>query len=172
MPGMDVPARDDPPADPGYVTIRRATAADLASLVPLRLAFDHELAGELPADRAVAHEEAVRAYLESHLPDGRFLAWVAETPSGALVGMVGMVVIDRPPHPRSRRPGEGFVFNVYTVPDWRRRGVARRLMQALIDHARALRLRRLLLRTSDAGRGVYDALGFADPGYYRQLDLD
>lgn len=169
---MDDPARDEPPGGHGDVTIRRATVADLASLVELRLAFDRELAGELGADRVVAHEEAVRAYLESHLPDGRFLAWVAETAGGILVGMAGMVVIDRPPHPRSRRPGEGFVYNVYAVPGWRRRGVARRLMEAVIDHARALRLRRVLLRTSDAGRGIYDALGFVDPGYYRQLDLD
>ncbi len=86
--------------------------------------------------------------------------------------MAGMVIIDRPPHPRSRRPGEGFVFNVYTDPGWRRRGVARGLMEAVIDHARTLRLRRVMLRTSDAGRGVYDSLGFVDPGHYRQLDLD
>ena len=173
---MDGPApgeqHDEPRADPADVAIRRATAADVPAVLELRLAFDRELAGELPPDRAPAHVASVREYLESHLPDGRFLAWMAEAPDATLVGLAGMVVIDRPPHPRSRRPGEGFVYNVYTVPAWRRRGVARRLMEAVLDEARALRLRRVLLRTSDDGRALYDELGFVDPGYYRQLDLD
>ena len=176
MPGMDsaVPADPggEPHADAAAVAVRRASPADVPALLALRLAFDTELAGELPPDRVAAHVASVREYLESHLPDGRFLAWVADTPDGTVVGMAGMVVIDRPPHPRSRRPGEGFVYTVYTAPGWRRRGVARRLMEAVIDHARALRLRRVLLRASEDGRALYDALGFVDPGYYRQLDLD
>lgn len=153
-------------------TIRRATAADLQAVLELKLALDLELAGALPAERVPDHEASVREYLGSHLADGRYLAWVAEAPDGTLVGTVGMVLIDRPPHPRSRRPGEGFVYNVYTVPGWRGRGIARRLMEAVIDAARMLRLRRVLLRTSHDGRELYDSLGFVDPGYYRQLDLD
>ena len=176
MPGMDRHTLGEPRGgsrgDAAEVVIRRATALDVPALLALRLAFDTELAGELPPDGVAAHVAAVREYLESHLPDGRFLAWVAEAPDGTLVGMAGMVVIDRPPHPRSRRPGEGFVYTVYTAPGWRRRGVARRLMEAVIDEARALRLRRVLLRASEDGRALYDALGFVDPGYYRQLDLD
>lgn len=164
------------PSPPAF-TVRRATADDVPTLVRLRLAFDLELAGELAPDRAAEHRAEVEAYLADRVPDGRFLAWVAEAADGArdgaqLIGMAGMIPLDRPPHPGSRHRGEGFVFNVYTVPGWRRRGVARALMEAAIAHARAAGLRRVLLRTSEAGRPVYRALGFVDPGYYRQLDLD
>jgi GNAT superfamily N-acetyltransferase len=164
--------RDESLADAPAVIIRRANATDVPAVLELRLAFDAELAGQLPPERARAHVASAREYLETHLADGRFLAWVAEVPDGTLVAMAGMVVIDRPPHPRSRRPGEGVVYNVYTAPAWRGRGIARHLMEAVIESARTLRLRRVLLRTSDAGRPLYDSLGFVDPGNYLQLDLD
>ncbi|MCU0483057.1 MAG: GNAT family N-acetyltransferase [Chloroflexi bacterium] len=165
----------DPDRVPGgnpEVGVRRAVPADVPLLLELRLAFDAELAGLPPAERVTGHAAAVRDYLESHLADGRLLAWAAEAADGTLVGMAAMVVIDRPPQPRSRRPGEGFVYNVYVAPGWRRRGIARRLMDAVIDAARELGLRRVVLRTSAAGQPLYDSLGFVDPGYYRQLDLD
>ena len=153
-------------------SIRRATAVDIPVLVELRLAFDRELAGELSPDRREEHRRGIEEYLVSHLPDGRFAVWVAETARGELVAMAGLVTVGRPPHPRSRRHGEGFVYNVYTVPAWRHRGLATALMSALTAYAREIRLRRLVLRTSDDGRELYDRLGFIDPGNYRQLDLD
>jgi GNAT superfamily N-acetyltransferase len=151
--------------------VRPATAADIPGLVELRLGFDVELAGPLPADRAAEHRAQVADYLTSHVPDGRFLVWVAEA-GGSLVGMAGLVIVDRPPHPRSSRSPEAFVFNVYTVPAWRGRGVATAIMDALIAHARERHARRVILRTSDDGRGVYERLGFRDPGFWLQLDLD
>jgi ribosomal-protein-alanine N-acetyltransferase len=64
------------------------------------------------------------------------------------------------------------VFNVMTAPAWRRRGVGRAVMEALIAEGRALGCRRLVLRASDDGSHLYSSLGFRDPGNWRQLDLD
>ena len=151
--------------------VRRAIAADIPALVELRIAFDRELHGELPADRAGGHRASIDAYLRSHVPDGRFRVWVADA-AGEVVGMAGLVVIDRPPNPRSRRAPEAMVFNVMTTAAWRRRGVGRALMEAVIADGRGLGCRRLLLRTSVEGNHLYAALGFTDPGNWRKLDLD
>ena len=152
-------------------TVRRATATDIPALVELRIAFDRELAGEMPIEMADGHRQRTEAYLQSHLPDGRFRVWVADA-AGKVVGMAGLIVIDRPPSPRSRRAPEAMVFALMTVPAWRRRGVGRAVMDALIADGRTLGCRRLVLRTSDEGNHLYAALGFADPGNWRQLDLD
>ncbi len=157
--------------EPPAFMVRRATPADIPELVELRIAFDLELAGPLPAARAGEHRASIETYLRSHVPDGRYRMWVADA-GGAVVGMAGMVVIDRPPHPRSRRAPEAMVFNVMTAPAWRRRGVGRAVMEALIADSRALGCRRLVLRSSDDGSHLYAALGFEDPGTWRQLDLD
>ncbi len=155
------------------LVIRDATAADVPRLVELRLAFDAELAGgPLPPDRETEHRAQVEAYLASRIPSGHFRVWVAEAAAHELVAMAGRIVVDRPPHPRSRRAPEVFVFNVFTAPAWRGLGVARALMESVIAEARALRARRVILRTSDAGRPVYERLGFRDPENWLQLDLD
>jgi GNAT superfamily N-acetyltransferase len=49
---------------------------------------------------------------------------------------------------------------VFTEPDWRRQGVAVRLLQTIIAWARAERLDRLVLHASEAGRLLYTGLGF------------
>ena len=135
------------------------------------MAFDLELGGPLPAEHAVGHRARIERYLGSHLPGGRYRVWVADA-AGHVVGMAGLVVVDRPPHARSRRDSEAMVFNVMTDATWRRRGVGRAVMEAVIADCRALGCRRLMLRASDDGGHLYAALGFTDPGNWRQLDLD
>ncbi len=152
-------------------TVRRATTGDIPALVGLRIAFDDELAGPTPADRAAEHRVRIETYFRSHVPDGAYRVWVADA-GGLVVGMAGLIVIDRPPHPRSRRRPEAMVFNVMTDAAWRRRGVGRAIMEAVIADGRALGCRRIVLRASDVGSHLYAALGFVDPGNWRQLDLD
>jgi GNAT superfamily N-acetyltransferase len=152
--------------------VRRAVRADLPVILDLRLAFDRELlGGDLPPDRVGPHRSQVADYLATHIDGDTFRLWVAED-DGRIVAMGGLVVVDRPPHPRSRRTGEGFIVNVYTLPRWRGGGVGRAVMDALVADARTLRLRRVYLRTSDAGRPLYEGMGFRDPGNYLSLDLD
>ncbi|MDA8238134.1 MAG: GNAT family N-acetyltransferase [Chloroflexi bacterium] len=166
----------EPPAPPsvprGRLRVRRATRADLPVVLDLRLAFDRELlGGDLPPDRVGPHRSQVADYLATHVDGEAYRLWVAED-GGRIVGMGGLVVVDRPPHARSRRSAEGFIVNVYTLPTWRGRGVGRVVMDALVADARTLRLRRVYLRTSDAGRALYEEMGFRDPGNYLSLDLD
>jgi len=152
--------------------LRRAVRSDLPVILDLRLAFDREVAGgELPPDRVGPHRSQVADYLATHIDGDVYRVWVAEE-GGLIVGMGGLVVVDRPPHPRSRRSAEGFIVNVYTLPRWRGRGVGRAVMDAIVADARSLRLRRVYLRTSDDGRPLYAGMGFRDPGHYLSLDLD
>jgi len=64
--------------EPATFTVRRATPADIPALVDLRIAFDRELAGPLPAERADEHRAAIETYLRLHVPDGRYRMWVAD----------------------------------------------------------------------------------------------
>ncbi len=152
--------------------VRRATRADLPVLLDLRLAFDREtLGGDLPADQVEPHRSQVADYLASHIDGDTYLAVVAES-AGRIVGMGGLVLVARPPNPRSRYSREGFIVNVYTLPLWRRNGVGRAVIDRLVAEARGLQLYRVYLRTSDHGRGLYEKLGFRDPGNYLALELD
>ncbi len=166
----EVPLRDDEPCP--RLRVRRADRDDLPVILDLRLAFDREiLGGELPPDLVGPHRSQVADYLATHIDGDGYRVWVAEA-GGRIVAMGGLVVVDRPPHPRARRSGEGVIVNVYTLPRLRSRGVGRAVMDALVADARALGLRRVYLRTSDDGRPLYEQMGFRDPGNYLSLDLD
>ena len=52
------------------------------------------------------------------------------------------------------------VLNVFTEPEWRRRGLAELLMRQVIAWAREERLDRLVLHASPQGRALYERLGF------------
>ncbi len=56
---------------------------------------------------------------------------------------------------------QGIVLNVFTEPEWRRRGLARLLIEEIIAWARQQRLDTLALHaTSDDGLHLYEELGF------------
>jgi GNAT superfamily N-acetyltransferase len=50
--------------------------------------------------------------------------------------------------------------NVYTEVQWRGRGVARALMRTVMKWAEAQGTDRVVLHASDAGRPLYESLGF------------
>ncbi len=162
----------DPPAPVGEPEIRRASAADLDALVELRIAMDRELTGGIDPAREADHRAAYERYLGTDVASGDLVVFVAAAPDGTLVSTGAIRVVHRAPHPRSRRLGECQLTGVYTVPAWRGRGLARRIVAACIGEARERKVRRVWLRTSAAGRQVYAGMGFTDPGYYLQLDLD
>ena len=68
------------------------------------------------------------------------------------IGMAGLAI----------RGGRGWVSGFGVVPAWRRRGLGRRLMSALLERARACGLRRLSLEVlagNDAARRLYEGAG-------------
>jgi GNAT superfamily N-acetyltransferase len=62
---------------------------------------------------------------------------------------------------------EGLVLNVYVERAWRRRGVARRLMQEIFAWASEAGIVRIVLHASADGRALYEALGFVDTNEMR-----
>jgi len=94
-------------------------------------------------------EEQLRAELER--PWARM--WVGRDEGGEAVAyVVTWHVLD-----------EVHVLNVATRPDWRRQGLARALMDAIVAHARAHRVRHALLevrRSNAPAIALYRAVGF------------
>lgn len=52
------------------------------------------------------------------------------------------------------------ILNVFTEPEWRRRGAAALLIQHITNWSRKQRLDRLVLHSSAEGRALYERLGF------------
>lgn len=140
-------------------TIRRASQDDLDALVQLRLALLHE-AGNLKSDTSTTVlAEAIRRYLTENLPTGQFMAWIAQV-NGTIIGISGLVFFQRPPIDGNLSGLEAYIMNIYTVSNWRGKGVAMALLQEIISYVKQTEARRIWLHATEDGKRLYEKVGF------------
>ncbi len=138
--------------------VRQARADDIETLTTLRVAFFEDI-GEVTREQLAPFREATYRYLSHALPQGKFLAWVAEE-EGQIVATSGLVLFERAPTPTNLAGIEGYILNMYTLPAWRGRGIARRLMQEIISYAQSLNVQQFWLHATAQGRPLYEKIGF------------
>ncbi|MEW7864456.1 GNAT family N-acetyltransferase [Aeromonas diversa] len=145
--------------------IRRAQQGDEAALTRLRLALFVEEGDLASTDEDPALAVVLADYFAQTLADGACLHWVAET-EGEVVGAGSLALFCRPPYPGNLAGREGYLLNMFVLPAWRRRGVARALVTAIEQEACRLALGKVWLHASAMGDPLYRELGFAgNPAY-------
>ena len=155
--------------------IRRATAADVSIIARHRAEMFADM-GTLPAELYQPLVARTVAYLETAIPAGEYVAWLA-APYCAPDQIVAGAGVQRRrvlPHPLEGEEGirlasgqQGIVLNVFTEVEWRRRGLAKLLMEQVLAWARTAGLETLVLHASEKGRSLYAQLGFAETNEMR-----
>lgn len=136
------------------MTIRAVTRDDVDALVVLRAGWAAERRGAKP-DPGFA--ERFRQWFDEEVRQRCF--WLAEV-DGRPVGMVNLVVFTRMPVPDGIAGGWGYLANLYVVPEHRADGIGRRLIDAVLAHADAEGLERVLLSPSEQSVPLYRRAGF------------
>jgi ribosomal protein S18 acetylase RimI-like enzyme len=138
----------------------RPLAADDADLVCRHREQMFLEAGRAASDLAVMGGP-FRAWLMPRLSDGRYFGFIALA-GDAPIGGVGLMEIDWPPHPAHPHDDRrGYVLNLFVDPQCRGRGAARALMEASHRELERRDLRYLVLHATQAGRPLYEKLGWA-----------
>ena len=140
------------------ITIRTATPKDIPEILRQRRAMyedmDYADAEKLAAMQALSYD-----YLKTALAEGSFRAWLAYSGDQVVAG--GAIVISPwPAHPYDLECRRATILNVYTNPHHRRRGIARQLMQTMIDWCKREGFANVTLHASKDGRHLYESLGF------------
>lgn len=140
------------------ITIREATLSDIPEILRQRRGMYVDM-NYKDHDTLKAMMKATEPYLANAMADASFRAWLACENSRPVAG--GAVVISPwPAHPYDLACRRATILNVYTDPAYRRRGLARALMQTMIDWCRREGFARVTLHASDEGRHLYESLGF------------
>ena len=144
---------------PTETTIRTATPEDSAVILHhrRRMFEDMREGTAQDLDRMV---EATAAWLVRSLSDGSYRGWLAENVEGKIVAGGGVLVSSWPAGPRDHYPRRALIINVYTELEFRRQGLARRLMLLMIQWLKDEGFTSVSLHASAEGRPLYDALGF------------
>lgn len=140
-------------------TIRQATLADVLTIVAHRRRMFEDM-GHTNSDSMETMDEIGAEWLRVRLANGRYQGWFAITPSRAIVAGAGLWLQDWPPNLFDQQPYRGYILNVYTEPDYRRRGLARMLVQTINGWCARQGMTTVSLHASAQGRPIYESLGF------------
>jgi GNAT superfamily N-acetyltransferase len=142
------------------IHIRRADVEDLKHLVHHRLAMFEEMGFR---DSLVLNgvEKAASEYFNEALRTGTYLGWLAEEQDhGKVVAGGGVVLAHWPGFPGEDRAERAWILNMYTEPEARRQGIAKRILGVMIKWCSQRGLSTVSLHASDAGRPLYESVGF------------
>jgi GNAT superfamily N-acetyltransferase len=122
--------------------------------------------GDVSGDAFEILRTKARLRLKEWLESGDYIGWLASPADKpeTVVGGAGVQlqpILPRPLNASTIGEGrQGTIVNVFTEPQWRRRGIAGQLVKEIITWSKRDQIERLLLHASDDGRSVYERLGF------------
>lgn len=152
-----------------FMQLRTATLGDLNTVIEHRLAMFREMGHSDPYDLANT-ERVSREYFQSAIADDSYHGILAEVEGGGVVGGGGVVVVPWPGSGKRLFPRRAWILNVYVHPQFRRQGIAKAVMEALIDWCRSQEFDCVCLHASNFGRPLYELLGF-EPTNEMRLNL-
>jgi ribosomal protein S18 acetylase RimI-like enzyme len=151
------------------LTTRNATPSDAGLIALHRYAMFAEMGKSENATLEEMRRDFV-PWVKRMLAAGKYVGWIildGERP----VASGGFFELEWPPHPWDpTSEHRGYLLNFWVEPEYRRQGLARSLVREALEEARRRKLRVVSLQASDAGRPVYEAMGFRESNEMIWLD--
>lgn len=152
-----------------YMVYNKASIEDIQQLTELRIAYLTEDNGGLDRKDLETIRQNLPDYFMRNLNQTIF-GYVARN-EGEVIACALLLVMEKPMSPAFITGKTGTVLNVYTKPNYRRNGYARRLMNMLQDDASNMGLSVVELKATEEGYQLYKSIGFVDTGSkYRQMN--
>jgi len=151
---------------PDGFTIRPASTADVDTLAAHRRAMfvDMGYTDEAALDSMTAR---FRPWVCARMESQEYLAWLAVASDASIAAGAGLWLMDWPPHMIGKGTRRGNILNVYTAEKFRRRGLARCLMDEALVWCRENAIDTVILHASPSGKDLYESMGFTQTNEMR-----
>jgi GNAT superfamily N-acetyltransferase len=154
------------------ISYKKLTASELDVFIDMRitqLTEEYVSSGRIvPTD--VALQPALKDYYNRHLADGTFVSWLAMD-GNKIIGTSGMSFVEKPPYFGCPTGRLGLLSSMYTDPAYRRMGIAKELLNRVVEEARSFGCGAVHITASDMGVKLYTAYGFKHNGNFMQYTL-
>ena len=146
--------------------VRKATVEDAALLSEVRKLqlIDEGIAPDCDIDAELD------TFFKKWLVSKDFLQLIAEE-NGKLLSTAAIVYYDLPPSFTNKIGVRGYITNVYTAPEHRRKGLSKMLLEKILEDAKSRGIKKIWLGASKLGRPLYEKLGFIQQESYMELTL-
>ena len=136
----------------------KATIKDINMLTDLRLAYLQEDLGVITDKELI--QESLPGYYEKHL-NKDLMVYVARDDED-IIACAFLLIVEKPMSPSFITGKTGTVLNVYTKPEYRNKGYAKKLMTMMLEEATAQDVSVIELKSTEDGYLLYKSVGFED----------
>ena len=150
--------------DISKVKIRKLGSDEIPLLVDYRIDYLTELQGIHDDFNLNEVRTGLTLFFEKAVTENRFFALVA-TEEDKILGFGGMIIKQIPGDFLKQTYFEGDILNMYTVPEARRQGISKMILDQLLYEASKIGICKLALHASKDGENLYREFGFTDPVY-------
>lgn len=143
--------------------VRKIVKEDIDLLIKIRMEYLFAEKGVYSSEEVQDIRRKLEEYFNKHLNKG-FIAIIAESENEVLATAF-MSIVERPPIIAFSSYLVGTVYNVYTYPQHRGKGIATKVMTELLSEAKQLGVAAVDLMATEEGKSLYKNLGFRISNY-------
>ena len=114
------------------ITVREAKPSESAIMLHHRRSMFRDM-GEGTVEELDRMVEVAGPWLERALAEGSYRHWLAVDGSGRVAAGGGVLLCLWPANPKDPCTERAVILNVYTEPEFRKRGIARQIMLTILD---------------------------------------
>lgn len=154
------------------IVYKKLTDAELNKFISMRITqLTEEYTSEgRSVPEGVDLESALKDFYNRHMADGTFVSWIAMD-GEKIIGTSGMSFVEKPPYFSCPSGKLGLLSSMYTDPNYRRMGIAKKLLNRVVEEARNYGCGAVHITASDMGVKLYTAYGFKHNGNFMQYTL-
>ena len=149
--------------DSGNMKLHLATTGDIPLLASHHRRMFEEIWEQkglvLEAANAKEVENAYIEKLKKEIPAGTCKAWVVQENDQA-VASGAISIVSYVPVPSDVNHSAAYLHSMYTEKEFRGKKYARQIIAGALEFCKKNRISRVVLNASDAGRPLYEKLGF------------
>lgn len=145
------------------ITFRKLKKSDITAFIQLRMDQLQEEGAKPTFDLS----PSLYAYYEKHFDDGTFISWLA-LDGEKIVATSAVSFVEKPPYYTNPSGKIGLLSSMYTIKPYRKRGIARQLLDKVVNEARQYGCGAVHITASDMGVLLYTNYGFKKNNNFMQ----
>lgn len=148
------------------IQYRKLTKKELDTFIEMRICQLREEGSKENIDL----KPALMDYYNRHMAEGTFVSWLA-VDGDKIIGTSGMSFIEKPPYFSCPNGKIGLLSSMFTVNEYRRQGIAKELLERIVNEAKEYGCGCVQITASDMGVLLYSDFGFVKNGNFMQYNL-
>jgi GNAT superfamily N-acetyltransferase len=150
--------------------LRKATLNDIEVLIDFRVIFLKEIQDPPPAEEMDLFRKSLKEFFLNKMKSHEFIAWLAES-DNEIIATSGLSFLEKPPHFINKTGKFAYIMNMYTKPEWRRKGIGAAFLEKLFEEIKKKGIQLVSLHATPSGRPLYEKYGFREKDGDKEMIL-